>query len=119
MKNNGAGKYRHPPTFSYRIANWLEELTVRSWWMGIVLLVCFMIYEQGTQRAAEEHDKLCSRRYELWQEKENALSRQEELERQLHSQSDPAWVALILKSKLGVVPDGQTKVFFDYVTTDD
>ena len=111
--------YRHPSTFRYRIANGLEELTVRSWWVGIVLLLGFMVYEQGSQRAAEEYERLRARHLQLSCEKEKALSWQEELERQIHSQSDPAWVELILKNKLGVVPEGQTKVFFDYIIADD
>lgn len=32
---------------------------------------------------------------------------------EINSQSDPAWVELMLMKNLGLVPEGQIKVFFD------
>lgn len=37
------------------------------------------------------------------------------LMRQINSQSDPAWIEMVLKKELGLVPEGQIKVYF---TTD-
>ena len=39
--------------------------------------------------------------------------KQEELRLQIASQSDPAWVELLIKKQLGMVPSGQTKVYFE------
>lgn len=48
----------------------------------------------------------------LEQEKAAALALQEELLLQIRSQSDPAWVEMLLKQHLGVVREGQEKVCF-------
>jgi hypothetical protein len=40
-------------------------------------------------------------------EKQNAL-----LVLQIQSSSDPAWIELVLKRELGLIPEGQTKVVF-------
>jgi len=32
---------------------------------------------------------------------------------QIESQSDPAWIEMLIKKKLGMVADGQTKVYFE------
>lgn len=109
--------YQQPHSFKYRIANGLEEVTVRSWWVGIVLLLSFTVYEQAAQRTAVEHRKLSSYHQTLQREKEEALVRQQQLVQQIHSQSDPAWIEIILKSNLGLVPEGQTKVYFKHPTT--
>lgn len=34
------------------------------------------------------------------------------LKRQIKSQNDPAWIELILKRDLGLVPEGQIKIYF-------
>lgn len=42
-----------------------------------------------------------------------AMEEQEDLLLQIESQSDPAWIELLIKKYLGMVPSGQTKVYFD------
>jgi len=41
-----------------------------------------------------------------------ALEKREDLLLQINSQSDPAWTEILLKKHLGMVPSGQTKVYF-------
>lgn len=65
----------------------------------------------GTQR--EEFAKLNEQWGLLQQEKDKLLQEQSDLKLQVNSQSDPAWVELTLKRKLGLVPEGQKKVFFN------
>lgn len=36
----------------------------------------------------------------------------EELALQIQSQKDPEWIEMVLKKRLGVVPEGQMKVYF-------
>ena len=45
-------------------------------------------------------------------EKEIVMQERDELQLQVDSQDDPAWIEMLLKQKLGVVPEGQTKVYF-------
>ncbi len=42
-----------------------------------------------------------------------AAAEHDDLLMQIQSQSDHAWVELLLKKHLGMVPCGQTKVYFD------
>ncbi|MCE2983850.1 MAG: hypothetical protein LW832_09830 [Parachlamydia sp.] len=48
----------------------------------------------------------------LQKEKRTALKRQEDLQLQINSQSDPAWIELTLMKGLGLVPEGEQKVYF-------
>lgn len=61
----------------------------------------------------EEHlDQLKKNYLELSFEKKIALKEQKKLHKILNSQCDPAYIELALKKRLGVVPEGQTKVYF-------
>lgn len=40
------------------------------------------------------------------------MAEQQELILQIESQTDPAWVEMVLKRNLGLVPEGQVKVYF-------
>ncbi len=42
-----------------------------------------------------------------------AVETRADLLSQIDSQSDPAWTEMLLKKHLGVVPFGQTKVYFE------
>ena len=49
---------------------------------------------------------------DLLKKKKLALEKQKGLLRQINSQNDPAWIELMLMKEMGLVPEGQTKVFF-------
>jgi len=49
----------------------------------------------------------------LIQGAEELLADREELRAQIQSQSDPAWVEMILMRELGVVPEGWLKIHFN------
>lgn len=59
------------------------------------------------------HTKLMSRYLALKAEQRLLEAVQEDLLLQINSQSDPAWVELILMKGLGLVPEGQTKAVFE------
>ncbi len=42
-----------------------------------------------------------------------AVETREDLHMQIESQSDPSWTEMLIKKHLGMVPFGQTKVYFD------
>jgi hypothetical protein len=49
----------------------------------------------------------------LEEEKRVAILEKEDLLLQIESQSDPAWIDLTLKRRLGMVPEGERKVYFE------
>ncbi len=49
---------------------------------------------------------------ELVQKKEMLLQKQQQLYLEQQSEKDPAWIEMVLKQELGLVPQGQTKVYF-------
>jgi hypothetical protein len=64
------------------------------------------------QRKEEEYQILQKRLGDLEVEKKVALENREDLLLQISSQSDPAWIQLMLMKGLGLVPEGQQKVYF-------
>jgi hypothetical protein len=89
-----------------------EEIFIRSWWVILFILLCYMLYEQGLRQSNRDFAKLHHQYLELQKEKKLAYAIQEDLLLQVNSQSDPAWVELTLIKGLGLVPEGQIKVVF-------
>ena len=71
-----------------------------------------MFYSHCLQKKNLDYSELKSRFLELQREKEVALRQREDLLLQINSQSDPAWIQLMLMKGLGVVPEGHVKVYF-------
>lgn len=90
----------------------MEEMFIRSWWVTLFILGCYLSYEHGLQKKDHDFAKLQVQYTELQKKKKRLMSQQEDFIRQLNSQSDPAWVELVLMKGLGLVPEGQTKVLF-------
>jgi hypothetical protein len=84
----------------------------RSWWVIAFVALCGVLYLQGVRQKNITYQEMDGRLHILEIEKALALAEQEELLLQIQSQSDPAWVEMILKRNLGLVPEGQTKVYF-------
>jgi len=98
-----AAQIRHSPQRS-----WLHS----SWWVIVFIAVCAVFYLQAMRQKDLSYQEMTFRLHNLEKEKAQALAQQEELLLQIHSQSDPAWVEMVLKRNLGMVPEGQTKVYF-------
>lgn len=90
----------------------LQRGVFHSWWVVLTLLLCYFSYEHALKVHTKEYSKLHDQYKVMQQEKEDLLKLQAELNLQINSQSDPAWMELILMAGLGVVPEGQIKVFF-------
>lgn len=90
----------------------LEEIFAKSWWVILFMLCCYLSYEQGLQKKDIDLSKLQTQLEYLQKRKKLLLLQQEDLQRQINSQSDPAWVELVLMKGLGLSPEGQTKVLF-------
>lgn len=91
----------------------VENLLMKGWWVVLFILTCYMFYEQGLKKRDADFNKLQIQLVNLQQQKKEALSLREDLVLQVNSQSDPAWVELVLMKGLGLKPEGQTKVFFN------
>lgn len=89
-----------------------EIMLSRWWWVILFVFLCGILFEQAVKRRNKDYAKLSEHWTKLQVEMSTALQTQQELLKQINSESDPAWVELVLMQKLGVVPEGQTKVFF-------
>jgi len=84
----------------------------RSWWVICFCLCVGLIHSHfiREKRGAVHH--LTMKLEELEKQKWEALQKKEELELRIASQTDPAWIEMILMRDLGVVPEGFLKVHF-------
>ncbi len=85
----------------------------KRWWWAfsfcfLTLGACLQAI-QKKQSVISEYDFLLG---EMEKEKTQLLSEREELQLKLASQSDPAWIEMVLMRDLGVVPEGWLKVHF-------
>ena len=83
------------------------------WWVFAVIAISFLVYLQGAKEKKQTMVSLDQRIEKLENEKIEALGEQKELELHIESQSDPAYVEMMLMKELGVVPEGQQKVTFE------
>lgn len=90
----------------------IQSVFIRSWWVMVFLFACAIIYEQGLKERDLVYQQLTEQQTSLTQEKQEALKEQQNLQLQINSQSDLAWVELTLMKGLGLVPEGQQKVYF-------
>lgn len=100
---------KHKRTF---LSFLIEDVLFQSWWVVLFFLFCHIAYDQTYSYWKKEFDRLNHHLLEIKKEKESTLELQAELQRQINSQSDHAWIELILMKGLGLVPEGETKVFF-------
>ena len=104
--------------FSSSVLNgvWKEkgyEMAFRkSWWVFLFMALCYLLYSHGMQKKVFTYQDLASRFDRLSHQKELVLQEKEDLLLQVQSQHDPAWIEMALIKSLGVVPEGQIKVFF-------
>jgi hypothetical protein len=71
-----------------------------------------MFFEHSVKQRDQEYIKLYHQLIELRETRRLAQAEHEKLLRHINSQSDPAWIELTLMKGLGLVPEGQTKVYF-------
>lgn len=92
--------------------NIISSIVMRSWWVIAFVIACTIIYEQGLKKRDFLYQQLTEQWMSLQKEKQGALYHQQNLQLQINSQSDLAWVELTLMKGLGLVPEGQKKVYF-------
>lgn len=93
--------------------NTIYAFFFRCWWTILLLLFCYGFYLHGMQKKKELYCDLKEKIDLLENQLMVARETREDLLLQIDSQSDPAWIEILLKKHLGMVPFGQTKVYFD------
>jgi len=93
-----------------------EKVIHQYWWVFVFIAVCFGLYAHASQKKQKAIFALESHLQQLHREKQQLLQEKEELQLNINSQSDPAWVELTLMKGLGLVPEGQVKVYFDMLS---
>lgn len=94
----------------------LNQVLFRSWWVVIFLLLSTALYEHKQKDTERIRNQLKEQLFNLKEEKNRALQEQQQLQLEIESQEDSAWIELTLIKKLGVVPKGKRKVVFNINT---
>jgi hypothetical protein len=89
-----------------------SSFVFRSWWMFLFVALSYLWWADGMQKKDVAFEELEKRILTLEKEKQQSLDEKEDLLLQIHSQNDPAWIQMTLMKELGVVPEGQVKVYF-------
>jgi len=89
-----------------------KELGPSSWWVWLFFLCCLLGLRMATERREALYLDLAAKRAHALTEIAAASKRQDELQLQLQSESDPAWIEISLMRWLGLAPEGSTKVYF-------
>ena len=90
------------------------QLTNAIPWGGLFIFIFLtaIVTENALLKLSKEHDVLASQLTQLEETRTMALETNQKLRAQINSQSDIAWIELVLKRELGLIPEGQTKVLF-------
>jgi len=89
-----------------------DELIIKSWWVIAIMAVGLVFTNHVMSKRSKLAFGLEQKKYALENHQQIELARLDDLQLRIQSQSDPAWVELILKKELGVVPEGFIKVNF-------
>ena len=90
----------------------MEYAFRKGWWAIAFCLLVGLIYGQGIRNRNEGLREVTRRLAAIEQEYQLALEEKKNLSLRLDSQSDPAWIELVLMRQMGVVPEGFLKVHF-------
>ncbi len=90
----------------------MKGIVAQNWWVAVFISVCALVYFNSVSKKDEVLCALEGRMDYLNAEKTALLQEKEDLLLQVNSQSDPAWIQLTLMKGLGLVPEGQLKVYF-------
>ena len=89
-----------------------EKWLSRSWWVILFVVLSSVIYLSAMRQKEHAYKEMAARLHSLENEKALVLAERQDLLLQIKSQTDPAWVEMVLKRNLGLVPEGQVKVYF-------
>ncbi|MGH2612701.1 MAG: hypothetical protein ACRDFB_06575 [Rhabdochlamydiaceae bacterium] len=84
----------------------------RSGWFFLLLGGVALFYLHSMKEKNRIYDEMTLKLHQLEKDRGEALKIHNDLILQIQSQSDPAWVEMVLKRNLGVVREGEVKVYF-------
>lgn len=84
----------------------------RNWWVVLFASIALASHFHFSKEKRNAIRLLNSRLSVMESQKMQALQLKDDLEIQIASQSDPAWIEMVLLRELGVVPEGFLKVHF-------
>lgn len=85
----------------------------RCWWTVLFILFCYGFYLHGMHKKKQLFQELSQNVEILEKQLYAAVEKREDLLLQIDSQDDPAWIEMLIKKQLGMVPFDQTKVYFE------
>jgi|GEM_PF-1441287 len=83
-----------------------------SGWVMFVAIGCFSLYGEAMYKKSKTCAELRDKIQKVESLKRLLIEEREELTLELSSRDDDAWLEMVLKKRLGVVPEGQMKVYF-------
>lgn len=89
-----------------------KGIIAQNWWVLVFISICSVVYLNAASKKNEIVTTLDRHLAALECEKTALTEEKEDLLLQIHSQSDPNWIQLTLMKGLGLVPEGQLKVYF-------
>lgn len=93
-----------------RSADFLEWTTFKFWGVVAFTLVAFAVYERASKITYAEIDTFTQQLNHLKARQHVAYLEEQELQDQLNSLNDPAWIEMTLIRELGLVPQHHSKV---------
>lgn len=94
-------------------SSFFQTFVIRSWWVILLLMIGFFLFDQTSYHQKKIQKQLEEKVSLLIQKKEKAIAVQEDLKLQIFSEEDPDYLEMVLIKKLGLIRDGQTKIFFN------
>lgn len=91
----------------------ITQFFFRFWWAILFVLFCYGFYIHGMESKRKSFNDLQNRAASMRQQLEIAQETQKDLQLQIESLSDPAWAEMLIMKRLGMVPSGQVKVYFE------
>ena len=89
-----------------------DSVIISSWWVILFLLGLFFLYDQATTKRNREARRLHEKYDQLLIQREETTNHLYDLTLRKASQEDPQWIELVLREKLGLVSEKETKVLF-------
>ena len=86
-----------------------------SWFFCLFFVLFLTIYSVAAEKKRKTLEELQVRQTKMVAMRDMALAMRSALLLQVGSQSDPEWVQLVLKRKLGLIPAGQEKIYFERI----
>lgn len=91
-----------------------KSYEVMSWGLTFLFISLVMIFTEGALKdVKDERAHLQTFLETLKEERQSQEKHHALLVLQVGSSSDPAWIELVLKRELGLIPEGQTKVVYE------